>query len=173
MIKLIGTGLWVCLVTLGSVYFSVQVAIKDDGSDQKPNLRRGLETVRGDIVSVPVISEGAVQGYFITRLSYTAVASEIATLSVPADQLITDALYSALIGSEEIDLASLRKFNIDTFRETIRSAVNSRLGEEIFHDVIVEQIDFLNKQDIRANMRKGERSVSGVTQPVGRAVPSQ
>jgi len=50
MIKLIGTGIWVCVVTLASVYFSVQVANKEPVIEKVPDFLGGLETVRGDII---------------------------------------------------------------------------------------------------------------------------
>lgn len=178
MIKLLITGVWICAVALASVYFSVQSANKKEPVETDPAMFGGLETVRGEVTSIPVISDGAVQGYFLTRLSYTVEPVKAAALTIPLPDLVTDALYSALVGEKLIDFPHMEKFDLETFKTHIRDKLNERLGEEVFHDVIVEQIDFLSKADIRSNMRrgsftmkKGEKVVEGEAAPA-EAAPS-
>ena len=155
MIKLLATGVWICVVALASVYFSVQVTNKKEVVEPDPAMFGGLETVRGEVTSIPVISSGAVQGYFLTRLSYTVDPLKTEKLSVPVNELITDALYSALVGEPVIDFPDMERFDLEAFKTLIRDSLNARVGEELFHDVIVEQIDFLSKEDIRSNVQQG------------------
>lgn len=156
MIKLVLTGAWVCVVTLASVYFSIQVATKKDEPPPPPGLLGGYETIRGEITSIPVISDGAVQGYFLTRLSFTIDKVKAPLLAIPAEQLVNDVLYSQLVGNQVIDFPSMKKFDLDKFREEIKLALNTRVGEDIFHDIIIDQIDYLSKDDIRSNLRQGQ-----------------
>lgn len=155
MIKLLMTGVWICGVALASVYFSVQVSNKKEAVEPDPAMFGGLETIRGDVVSIPVISSGAVQGYFLTRLSYTVDPERAAALTIPVPDLITDALYSALVGEPIIDFPDIERFDLETFKSHILETLNGRVGETVFHDVIVEQIDFLSKEDIRSNVQQG------------------
>lgn len=155
MIKLLITGVWICAVALASVYFSVQTANKKDQAEPDPAMFGGLETIRGEVTSIPVISEGAVQGYFLTRLSYTIDPVKAGLMTIPVADFVTDALYSALVGEQVIDFPNMEKFDLDTFKTGIRDTLNERLGDKVFHDVIVEQIDYLSKADIRSNMRRG------------------
>lgn len=156
MIKTLAIGVWICAVALGSVYFSVQLSNKAEIVEQEPSaMLGGLETIRGEVASIPVISSGAVQGYFLTRLSYTVDPLKIEKLSVPVNDLITDALYTALVGEPVIDFPDVDVFDLEAFKTHIRQTLNDRVGEEIFHDVIVEQIDFLSKEDIRSNVQQG------------------
>ncbi|MAZ83305.1 MAG: hypothetical protein CML31_06030 [Rhizobiales bacterium] len=171
MIKLIGVGIWVCVVTLASVYFSVQVTNEDPVTEKVPDLLGGLETVRGDIISVPILGKDGVEGYFLTRLAFTVDGGYLDELTIPADQLVTDALYTELIGNKEIDINHLDRFDIASFKENVKNAINKRIGEEVFHDIIIDQIDFLSKADIRANNNKGERSMSQSQQRVGENGP--
>ncbi len=171
MIKLVGTGIWVCIVTLASVYFSVQTANKKPETETVPAFLGGLETVRGEIISVPILRGGGVEGYFLTRLSFTADPKYLSKLTVPASQLVTDALYTELVGNTTIDFSHLDQFDIPTFKENVKVALNKRIGEEVFHDVVIEQIDFLSKADIRSNIQKGERSMSSSQQRVGEKLP--
>ena len=170
MIKLLATGVWICAVALGSVYFSVQVTNKKEVVEPDPAMFGGLETIRGEVTSIPVISSGAVQGYFLTRLSYTVDPLKTEKLSVPVNELITDALYSALVGEPVIDFPDIERFDLEAFKTLIRDSLNERVGEELFHDVIIEQIDFLSKEDIRSNVQQGRSLKNNPT--VERQAPS-
>lgn len=155
MIKLLATGVWVCVVALAAVYFSVQVTNKEVSTEPEPAMFGGLETIRGEVASIPVISAGAVQGYFLTRLSYTLDPLMAEKLTIPVEELITDALYTALVGEPVIDFPDIEKFDLELFKTHIRDSLNQRVGTELFHDVIIEQIDFLSKEDIRSNVQQG------------------
>jgi len=155
MIKLLLTGVWVCAVALAAVYFSVQAGTKVESTEPEPAMFGGLQTIRGEVASIPVISSGAVQGYFLTRLSYTLDPVKAEKLTIPVNELITDALYTALVGEPIIDFPDIEKFDLEAFKTHIRDSLNQRVGEELFQDVIVEQIDFLSKEDIRSNVQQG------------------
>lgn len=155
MIKLLITGVWISAVALASVYFSVQMANKQEEDEPVPAMFGGLESLRGEVTSIPVISGGSVQGYFLTRLSYTIDSSKAELMTIPAADLVTDALYSALVGDNLIDFPNMKRFDLEGFKARIRDSINERLGDEVFHDVLVEQIDYLSKADIRASQFKG------------------
>ncbi len=40
---------------------------------------------------------------------------------------------------------------MDAFRNGLRVSVNARVGETLMHEVLVEQVDYLSKQEIRDN----------------------
>jgi hypothetical protein len=171
MIKLLVTGVWICGVALASVYFSVQLANKDVNKEPDPAMFGGLETIVGEVNSIPVISSGAVQGYFITRLSYTVDPLKAAALTIPVPNLITDALYSALLGEPVINFPDIESFDLVTFKTLILDSLNARVGDTVFHDVIVEQIDFLSKEDIRANNQQGQSLKNSATVDAAPPVP--
>lgn len=158
MIKLLITGIWISGVALASVYFSVQMANRSETAEQKPAMFGGLQSIRGEATSIPVISDGAVQGYFITRLSYTLDPKKAALMTIPANDLITDALYAALVGDKLIDFPEMTGFDLEGFKTHIRETLNERLGDEVFHDVLVEQIDYLSREEIRTGMRRGSQA---------------
>lgn len=176
MIKTLAIGIWICAVALGSVYFSVQISNTKESVEPDPAMFGGLETIRGEVISIPVISSGAVQGYFLTRLSYTVDPLKTAKLSIPVNELITDVLYTALVGEPVIDFPDIEVFDLEAFKTHIRESLNERVGEELFHDVIVEQIDFLSKEDIRSNAQQGRSLKNNASEsqaaPPAAAAPS-
>lgn len=167
MIKLLITGVWISVVALASVYFSVQMANKPEDEEPVPALFGGLETIRGDVTSIPVISGGRVTGYFLTRLSYTIDPSKAALMTIPVKDLVTDALYTSLVGDNLIDFPNMKRFDLEGFKAHIRDSINERLGDKVFHDVLVEQIDYLSKEDIRSNMGGGGNLNIKEGDPVG------
>ena len=47
--------------------------------------------------------------------------------------------------------ASADTIDLDAFRKTIRDTVNARVGVELVHDVLIDQVNFLSKDEIRDN----------------------
>ncbi len=175
MLKLVISGIWVAIVALIATYFSVQMALapKEDEASKAAAARKAAEeTVRGELTSLPVIDGGLVKGYFLTRLSYVVDKGKAATVHVPLDVMITDELYTALVGDKMIDLEHRDSFDVAAFREMVKEAVNKRLGEEIVFDVLIEQIDYLSKEDLRAGMAQKKGTIDGGESIVKGDVPN-
>ncbi|WP_198585847.1 hypothetical protein [Pararhizobium haloflavum] len=160
MIKLAVTAVWICLITLGSVYVSIKASSETSAEAPPADFFGGLDYVRGEVVSIPVISDGAVHGYFLARLVFTAEPEQLARLSIDPQVLITDQLYTHLVGNKTIDFANIESFDLTTFRTGIRDALNERVGEKVFHEIIIEQVDYLTKEEIRSNMQRGGTPVA-------------
>jgi hypothetical protein len=161
MVKLILTGVWVAIVTLAAVYFSIQFSKPEDPNAADAKKKATEELVRGELTTFPVIENGSVEGYFLTKTSYIADKNKIAAITLPIPELLTDQLYTELVGDNVIRIGDNRKFNLKAFRDRVKDALNKRLGDGVILDVIVEQIDYLTKEDLRANMNQ-----SGVKPPM-------
>jgi hypothetical protein len=159
MLKLVISGIWVVIVALIAVYFSVQMAMAPKVDEAAAARKAAEETIRGELTSLPVIDGGAVKGYFLTRLSYVVDKVKMAGINVPIDVMITDELYTTLVGDRMIDLEDRSSFDVAAFRNLIKEAVNKRLGEEVVFDVLIEQIDYLSKEDLRASMAQKKGTI--------------
>lgn len=151
MLKTLVIGIWVVAVALGAVYFSVNMALTPDEDPEAARLA-SLETIRGDVTSLPVIQDGKVQGYFLTRLSYVGDKARLSQVHIPITALITDELFDTLVGKKLLNLQDNSGFDLDEFRKMIKDAINKKLGEDVIEDILVEQIDYLSKNDIRSNI---------------------
>jgi hypothetical protein len=163
MLKLVLTGVWVCAVTLGSVYFSMQHASAPAISDAEADRRASEEYVPGEIITVPAIKDGAVQGYFLAKLSFSATREGIAKLHAPLRQLVTDELYDMLVGSKYIDIADT-PFDLPGFKGAVKDGLNKKLGSEVITEVLVEQLEYLTKDDV-------ERVANSQNRPYQKPVP--
>jgi flagellar basal body-associated protein FliL len=151
MIKFVIAALWLVAVTLGTVIFSFSMTGPKADSAPQPAFFGGLDYVKTDIISVPLMKDEEVYGYFLTRLVYTVEPAVMKTLSLPAEALLVDEVYSYLYANPQIDFADYARLDLDKLRTGIRDAVNKRVGKKLVHDVLIEQIDFLTKAEIRDN----------------------
>ena len=159
MVKLLLTGLWVCIVTLGAVYFSVQMSAAPAPVDEEARKKELLELVRGESITIPVISDGAISGYFLSRVSFMMDKEKIKGVKLPMTELTTDELFTLLIGNKMVDLSKPGAFELEKFRSTIKDDLNRRLGDGgLVAEVLVEQLDYLSKEDIRNNASRGNKN---------------
>lgn len=161
MIKLVLTGVWVCIVTLGAVYGSVYLATKP-AVDEEAARKESLELVKGESITVPVISGGKVSGYFLGRISFMMDKEKIKGIKLPLTEYMTDELFTLLVGNKMVDIANTSTFNLEDFRTLIKTDMNKRIGDEMVAEVLVEQLDYLAKDDTRVAGNEGQVSKSPV-----------
>ena len=161
MVKLIFVGIWVAIVALGSVYFSIQMSKGPDPAEEAAKKKAIQELVRGEVTTFPVIRDGRVEGYFVARTSYIVDKTKVESVTLPIPVLVTDELYTALVGDSVIRVAENKNFDLKAFRERIKSAINKRLEQDVVLDVIIEQVDYLSKEDIRTSMQQKQAPASG------------
>lgn len=158
MIKLLLTGLWVCIVTLGAVYFSVQMSAAPTPVDEEAKKKELLELVPGESITIPVISDGAITGYFLSRVSFMMDKQKITGVKLPITEVTTDELFTLLIGNKMVDLSKPGAFDLEKFRSSIKDGMNKKLGDDLVAEVLVEQLDYLSKEDIRNNASRGNKN---------------
>ncbi len=163
MIKFVVAALWICAVTVGAVFYSFQAAGERKDDPPKP-LLGGLDYISTNMMSVPIIRNSAIQGYFVAKLVYTVEPAELAKLSVPALSLITDEVYTYLYANPQIDLTQRPTIDLDQFRKTVRDAINARVGSNLVHEILIDQMRYLSQDDIRDNAIKRRRNTAAAAQ---------
>lgn len=152
MIKFIVAALWLCAVTAGSIFYSYSATGPGAAGDKAaPPFFGGLDYVKGDMISVPNIRHGAIQGYFLARLVYTADPDRLKQLSIPIQSLLLDEVYSYIYSAPPIDPDKPETFDLEALKTGVRDSINKRVGETLIHDVMVEQVEYVPKDEIRDN----------------------
>ncbi|WP_295806232.1 hypothetical protein [uncultured Nitratireductor sp.] len=149
MIKFVFAALWICAVSVGTMLYSFQFSQAKNNAEPPPAFFGGLDYVSTDVISVPVVKTGAVDGYFLTRLSYSIDSKKLKALSIPVEAMLVDEIYSHLYANPAIDYASKDGFDVSAFRDGLVESINARVGEELIHEVFIEQADYLSKAEIR------------------------
>jgi hypothetical protein len=167
MLKLIVTGVWVAVVTLGSVYFSIQMATAEDPELDAAKKKAVQQLVKGEMNTYPVIAQGRVEGYFLARMSFIADKTKLTKVKLPIVELLTDEMYTELVGDKVIRVTENRNFDLKAFKDRVKQSMNQKLDAEVILDVIVEQIDYITKEELQesianpgASVKRGESLVS-------------
>src|SRR5690606_41253827 len=77
MIKFVIAAIWIAAATVGSVYYSFNRAQSTASGEAPPPFFGGLDYLNTEIISVPLLRNGQVYGYFLGRLVYTVDPEEL------------------------------------------------------------------------------------------------
>lgn len=169
MIKFAVAALWICAVTIGSVFYSFQHAGAGADARAPQPMLGGLDYIKTDIISVPLIRDSSIDGYFLTRLVYTVEPEQMKKLSIPADSLITDEVYSYIYKNPQVNFKDKTTIDLDTFRAGVREAINKKVGADLVQDVLIEQVDFLTKDEIRDNAIRRRMNAGATAREMAKA----
>jgi len=147
MAKIIVTGFWILALTLISTYAAVHWA-SDLRLTKKEEYLEGLEYQKVRAINVPVIAEGAVQGYVVANLVFTADAKTLRSMPVPPQSFLVDETFRLIYSDERLDFRKLSKYNVNEMLVNIKNNTNRRLGADIVKDVMIESFNFVDKDDI-------------------------
>ncbi len=152
MIRIVLIGLWICVVALGSLYFAVwqNTATAAVSSSAKEVLDFG----KTDVFSVPVIIDGAVQGYVVSQLGYTLDKSAKEAMDVPVAYFINDEVFRQFYGHFS-DVKDVQKIKFDDVKKSIIDGVNARFPQPLVQDLLVEQFNYITAKEIREQNTKG------------------
>lgn len=169
MIKVLLVGIWASIVALGSVYATIEMSKPGPTAEEisAAEFYASLERIDSDVISVPAINNGAVEGYFLTEISFLIHPSDYELFPYRPSEMLNDILITELVGNNVVNFPAMTGFDLEAFRETIGNALNERVGREVFHDILIKRIDYLGKEDIRSNieerrynMREGAESLA-------------
>jgi hypothetical protein len=155
VLKFVAATVWIIAASVGAVHYAYQSGSAAPAVEAEASIFGGLDYVKSDVISIPILREGEVYGYFLTRLVFTAEQKKLAQLTIPIQAILVDELYTHLYGNPQIDFSRRNPMDLDQFREDIRTAINGRVETDLIHEVMVEQLEFLTKAEIR------ERNATG------------
>jgi hypothetical protein len=177
MIKLMLAGLWVCLVTLGSTYGVVawRAAAPPPApapapahahapapaapspaahpTHEVPMAANGMESLRTKMISVPVVADNAVQGYVMAQFAYTADSKIMKQLVIKPDVYMVDEAFKAIFGSTTVDFRQFKKQDLPALTKQIATNVNKRLGVRVIDDVLVQELNYIPKDQVRGGRK--------------------
>lgn len=156
MIRLIATGLWICLVTALSTYAATLWQTETTPREEVEKLFGGLQSMQTSMISVPIVSEGAVQGYVVAQFTFTMQADLVRRMSVKPDVFLLDAAFRAIYGGDPAVLRGARKQDLQQLTAAIKERTNGRFGKPLIEDVLIEKYNYVPKGEVRdgANLVK-------------------
>ena len=147
MIKHIILGVWVCLATLGGVYGAEMLAggKKIDGAVEVS----GISYVSMAPMSVPIVQDGEVVAYVVTKLVYGVRESKLKNHQKEFETHFVDSVFRVIYNAESIRFAEKRKADLDAVIKEIIAKTNESLGREMVEEVLIEQLNYVMRDQIR------------------------
>ncbi len=149
MIRLVATGVWICLVTMVSSYAATLWQTETTPKEEVDSLFGGLEAVKTNDFSVPVIASGAVRGYVIAKFSFTMKSEPLHRMSVKPDVFLLDSAFRTIYSTDASILQGAKQQDLQERTAAIKSRANARFGEPIVEDVLIEKYSYLPKDETR------------------------
>lgn len=148
MIRALLMGVWGAVIALGSAY---GVMMLNTPKSAVPSGKEAamLEQIKLKPMSVPVLAEGKVQGYVVAQLQFTIDKSASAKLPEPLDSFLKDGAFRTLYARDLLDFRDLRRFDLDALAQSIAKAVNDSVRAPLVTSVLIEDINYISKDDIR------------------------
>lgn len=149
MIKILVAGIWMSLAMMASGYATAQyiASQKRIGGDVDPAYV-GLDYETVNPVNVPILYEGALQGYVVAKLVFTADGETLHRLPVPPHPFLVDEAFRVLYADERLDFQNLSRYDLDAFTKRLKETTNARLGQDVVKDVLVEEFNYFDKEDV-------------------------
>jgi hypothetical protein len=141
--KLVLVGLWAVVVSLGTGYAVAQMRVAAPETSEASRVE-GLSYTSLPTLSVPVVEDGTLSGYVVVRMVYTADAAVMARLAAEPDSFITDEIFRRLYGNANTVFGRLVRLDLEALAEEARTAVNTRLGEEVVQDLLVDGLNYID-----------------------------
>jgi hypothetical protein len=165
MIKFIVAAVWIIGVTIGTIFMSYSMNGEEPVIEGDSPYNGKLEFVKTDMLSVPVVQEGTVKGYFLSKFVYAADVEKLKKLALPIDTILVDEVYTYLFSNPAIDFSRVEGVDLEAMRNGLKDSINERVGNDLIYEVMIEQVDYLTKEQIRDNALKRRDAKGGKNRP--------
>lgn len=154
MIKALFMGVWISAVALGACYGALmfQAGQKPEEGPKEKFLGK-VEQVKTKQISVPLISDGAVQGYVVAQFAFNIESELLKKMSIAPDSVLIDEAFRILYRGDVLQYKTMSKGDLEQTAKVIAENVNKRFGREIVHDVLVQELSFIPKEQARGGKK--------------------
>jgi hypothetical protein len=143
--KVFIAGVWTLIVSLGATFAVVYLGSPPPATAvQAP--KPALEVQKTRVLNVPMIANGAVQGFIVAQFAYTVDPKQAKGLSVPPDVFLLDEAFRRIYTDDHLDFMHLNKYDVGALTTFLVTATNKRLGMDVVHDVLVQDFSFISKE---------------------------
>lgn len=148
MIKLLATGLWASVVTLGAV-FGVLEWQKNARTGDGGQAEVKIEEYRTKAINVPIIGNGDIQGYMVAQFVFTVDALAMRKLAIDPEIYVLDEAFKTIYAGEQINFQNMKKQDLPALAKALADNVNGRLGLPIVQEVLIDQLSYIPKREMR------------------------
>lgn len=148
MIKYLAIGLWASLVTLGATFGVIEWQKRQE-TQASAEPKKELKEVKTKAINVPIIDEGEIQGYMIAQFIFTVDAVQLRKVPVNPEIYLLDEAFKTIYAGEQVNFKQMKKQDLPGLAKQLGENVNQRLGLAIVQDVLIDQLSYIPKKDVR------------------------
>lgn len=141
-------GLWVCIVTLASTYGGAYWKSQQFANSSSDRHSEKLEVRKVKAITVPIVSDGAVQGYISGEFSYVVDGANKSRVALDPESYFMDEAFRRIYANNKLDFHHIEKFDLNELTKEITSHVNRRLGAEYLKETLVKSFTFIPKEEM-------------------------
>ena len=153
MLRTLMVGLWAACVGLGASYAAATWSANGGGGDtvaqKKGPIPEGLEYKKPPALTVPMISDGRLRGYVVAKIVFTADARALSEFPVDPQPFVLDEAFRRIYTDGKVEFDKMSKYNLDDLTKSIKANVNARLGTDLIHDVLVDEVSYVDKDSMK------------------------
>jgi hypothetical protein len=109
----------------------------------------GLQYQKTRALSVPMVENGGVQGYIVARFVYTVEARTMHQLTVPPEPFVVDEAFRRIYADDRLDFRKLARYDLSILTAAIKQSVNERMHADIVQDVLVEDFNYVSRDEFQ------------------------
>jgi hypothetical protein len=149
MLKAVGLGVWAIVIALIAAYFAATwnngATVDKVRAETTPT---GLEYRHPSAITVPMISDGQLRGYVVAKVIFTADAAALSGSPIDPMPFVTDEAFRHIYTDGKVEFDHLSKYNLDDITTAIKDAVNKRLGTDLIKDVLVDELNYVDRAQL-------------------------
>jgi hypothetical protein len=149
MLKTVGLGIWAIVIALIAGYFAATwntgATVDKVRAEAAPS---GLEYRHPSAITVPMISDGKLRGYVVAKVVFTADAAALRDSPIDPQPFVVDEAFRHIYTDGKVEFDHLSKYNLDEITGAIKDAVNKRLGTDLINDVLVEEMNYVDRAEL-------------------------
>jgi hypothetical protein len=149
MIRLLLIGLWVCILTAGASYAVVYMGENGSLLPQREEYLDGLQYLKTRVLSIPMVENGSVRGYIVAQFVYTVEGRTMHQLSVPPEPFVVDEAFRKIYADDSMDFRKLARYDLAVLTASIKQRVNERMHGDVVKDVLVEDFNYVAKEEFQ------------------------
>jgi hypothetical protein len=141
-------ALWAAVTALGSSFVAERY-LRPVIQHRNERLASAEPTLRKlPSLTVPIVTDGRVQGYVVAKLSWQADATLLKALSHPPDAFVLDEAFGVLYSEAAIDFRKLQRSDLVKIRQDILARVGTRLKSAVAVDLLVEEFNYVPRSEV-------------------------
>ncbi|WP_334150119.1 hypothetical protein [Hyphomicrobium sp.] len=146
--KLLLAGLWASAVSLAAAFGMLQWQ-RSGAPATSVEAETTIEEFRTKAINVPIIGDGTIQGYMVAQFVFTVDAAALRKIPVNPEVYVLDEAFKTIYAGEQVNFQNMKKQDLPLLARKLGENVNRRLGMKIVQDVLIDQLSYIPKKDMR------------------------